>query len=275
MRYLTIIVLLITLVGLRIAHGGSLPATIQVLDTEEKWGGANPDDIKAVLDSVISALTMVIEPRLLGTIQIISSDQSPISIYAKGKNGEHQIQLNVKGTYWSQLIYQFSHELCHVLSNNELAPNNSTHQQWFEESLCESFSLMTLGKTAKYWEINPPYPHWQEYSANIKKYQQDLLNKPDRLLPDNKTLSQWYDEHKVQIEADPYIDNRALNNIVANQLYALFESEPNSWNSIKAINLGVDQTNISFDQFLNDWQNNSSIEQKRTVAKIRQTFLNH
>lgn len=253
----------------------AMPTTITTTESAEKWGGANPEDIKAVLDSVITALAPVIEPRQLGTIIVQSTDENPISIYEKGKNGEHYIQLNVKGNYWSQLIYQFSHELCHVLSNNELAPNNSTHQQWFEESLCEAFSIMTLGKTAELWKTNPPYPQWQGYSEKLSEYQQDLINKPERKLPEETKLPEWYLEHKAQMEQDPYADNRTLNNIVANQLYNIFQSEPNSWSSIKAINLGADQTDISLDQFLLDWQTNANLEQKRVVAKIRALFLNN
>ncbi len=126
------------------------------IKVESEWGNADIRDVKAVVDSATLAITPYIGNRTLDNIIIRNDPKGPVSLYQRGDNNEYIVLLDMKGRYWSQLAYQFSHETCHLLSNYDLVPNNVTRQQWFEESLCEAFSLFTLKKMAEQWQDHSP-----------------------------------------------------------------------------------------------------------------------
>ena len=129
------------------------PFQVQV---DTAWQAAEVKDVQAVLDSTVLAIAPYIGSRRLEPVLVKNDEKGPISLYERAASGEYVVLLDVNGRYWSQLAYQFSHETCHLLSNYDLAPNNVSKQQWFEESLCEAFSLFSLGKLADQWEVNPP-----------------------------------------------------------------------------------------------------------------------
>lgn len=62
----------------------------------------------------------------------------------------------VEPGYWSQFIYQFSHELTHyiIYSNNK---EKEKQIKWFEETICEAMSLFTLNKISENWMSTPLY----------------------------------------------------------------------------------------------------------------------
>ena len=50
-------------------------------------------------------------------------------------------------TFWSQTIYQLSHELCHYAMHQTKA-NKKISLSWFEEIICEAVSLYALKYSA-------------------------------------------------------------------------------------------------------------------------------
>lgn len=271
MRYLKI--LLLTCLFLFPLYAGAFapPAKIQL--ESKDWGDANPDDIKTVLDSVVEAISPYMEGRQFGNILVRNGTTGPISIYDRGPNGEYIIMLNVHGRYWAQLTYQFSHEMCHLMSNYDLAPRNISHQQWFEESLCEAFSLFTLEKMTEHWHDNPPYPQWKEYARKFLEYEQDNLKQEHRRLPKGMKLPTWYLEYQKALSADPYAQGRSLNELVANQLLPIFDANPETWGSINYLNLGDDTDDKSLDKYLTDWQKSVPPKWLRTVKEVKQKLL--
>lgn len=79
---------------------------------------------------------------------------------------------------WSQVIFQLSHEMCHfAILQKKSEPNRYFTVSWFEELVCEAFSLYCLKFSEEHWlecqlsKINP------SYSASIDKYLQNELCK--------------------------------------------------------------------------------------------------
>lgn len=265
------------LLALALFASGSLwafaPSAQLKLESTE-WGDADPADIKAVLDSTLTVLAPYTVGRNFGNILIKNSNTGPISIYEKGPNGEYIIMLNVHGRYWAQLAYQFSHELCHLMSNYDLAPNNRSGQQWFEESLCEAFSLFTLKKLAEHWQENPPYPHWREYAPKFMEYRDTNLKETHRTLPSGMTMPAWYQQYQSILSRDPYAKERDLNELAANQLLKIFEEKPENWSAINFLNLGEDSKDKSLYLYLTDWQDNNPDQWDDVILKIKKLLLN-
>lgn len=241
-------------------------------EVESEWGSANVRDVKAVIDSAALAIAPYIGNRTLENIIIRNDPKGPISLYQRGDDNEYIVLLDVKGRYWSQLAYQFSHEACHLLSNYDLAPDNITRQQWFEESLCEAFSLFTLKEMAKQWQDNPPYPNWGSYAPELQRYVNNIMREEHRSFIQRPAA--WYRLHRATLEADPYAENRRLNEKLASHLLQLFEENPQHWAAINYLNLSDENETTGLHKYLSDWYNKTPAAYQETVAKIQQLLNN-
>lgn len=246
------------------------PTHIKLEDTE--WGGAAPADVQAVLDSTLHAIAPLTH-RQFGTVVVGHSNDAPRAVYEKGKNGEYLVQITTKGNHWAQYVYQFSHEMCHLMSNYELAPNNISRQQWFDEALCEAFGLYSLEQVAKQWENNPPYPNWKDYAKHLREYSQTNQQEPHRKLPDGMKLPAWYQQYRDTLSADPTAKDRDLNEVVSNQILPIFSEKPERWAAIHYLNLGENGKGLTLDKYFNDWETNAPPDLREPVTKIRELLL--
>ena len=78
------------------------------------------------------------------------------------------IRLSVESaTYWSQVIYQLSHELCHYTLRQTSCGNESL--KWVEETLCEAMSMYILEYFYETWDdfvLSRDYPNYREHIKN-------------------------------------------------------------------------------------------------------------
>lgn len=241
------------------------------LKIESDWHGAEPQDVQAVLDSTTVAISPYIGGRTLDKVVVRNEEKGPISLYERSPNDEYIVLLDVKGRYWSQMAYQFSHEVCHLLTNYDLAPNNVSHQQWFEESLCEAFSLFTLKELSAQWASNPPYAHWKEYAPEIQKYVDGMMKQKHRSFAPK--LSSWYAEQKSILEENPYAKDRELNEKMASHLLQVFAKRPEYWAAINYLNLGDETDDKSFAKYIDDWYSHTPEPLRPPVAEIRELLL--
>ncbi|WP_020395631.1 hypothetical protein [Thiolinea disciformis] len=216
-----------------------------------KWRHVSQLDVKAVLDSAVTVAIPYVGARTMEPIQVRNHNKGPISLYERSPAQEYVVLLDIDGAYYAQMAYQFSHEYCHLRSNYDLAPHNITRQQWFEEALCEAFSLFNLEQMAKQWESHPPYPSWKAYAPELKKYVASLKKEQHRRLA--PSLKAWYEMYRNTLEENPYAQNRQLNEQMASHLLGLFEKYPQSWQAINYVNLGEITQHYTFSDYLNDW----------------------
>ncbi|MGB1255252.1 MAG: hypothetical protein ACPG51_05275 [Thiolinea sp.] len=241
------------------------------LKVESEWGNADPKDVKAVLDSANQVISAYVGSRSLGTVIVRNDPKGPISLYERGPANEYIVLLDVKGRYWAQLAYQFAHEMCHLLTNYDLAPNNVTRQQWFEESICEAFSLFVLERMAEQWAVEAPYPNWKSYARELKRYAESMLKQEHRTFaPD---LSNWYRENKQVLEDNPYAQNRRLNEKFASHILDLLNRQPGQWAALNYLNLGANTEDRSLSKYLNDWYQNAPAQYQQIVVEIQQLVL--
>ena len=70
---------------------------------------------------------------------MLVNNKSPIEIWIKADDN--------KG---SQIIYQLSHEMCHYAMRHDKTDKNYV-LKWFEETICEAFSLYSLNYFSEHW----------------------------------------------------------------------------------------------------------------------------
>jgi hypothetical protein len=222
------------------------------------WGNADVLDIKRVLDSVAAELLRYVEPPSNGiSIRVVPRAGSPKVLYERGAEGQYVIQLTARDGRWFQYVFQFAHELCHVLSNFDHKESIGGEKvdesnQWFEESLCETASLFTLRRLAVVWEQNPPTRNWSGYGNIFSAYGLRLMSEPHRHLPAGQSLRDWYLENKSSLSDNPYL--REKNELVAANLLPLFEAHPELWRSIPYLNPQKSSAAKPFAQYMADWQ---------------------
>jgi len=241
------------------------------------WGAVHPAQIQQLLTAV--ADTFVRHVGVPGDrplrIRVLPRTGSPRVLYERGAAGEYLIHLTAREQRWYQYAYQFSHEICHILSNfdhkdRDALEEVATDNQWFEESLCETASLFTLRRLSEAWAQQPPGRNWVGYAPIFAEYADHLLAQPHRHPVGMATLQRWFEANRPALQATPY--QRQQNEVVATQLLQLFERDPRHWRTIAYLNQDTASAAKSFEEYLSDWQNACPPPQRPLVNQTLALF---
>jgi hypothetical protein len=276
--------LIVASIAFSLAHAGE-PATVETkarlkskemglrLNIQEGgWGNAQRESIETVLYSVADELMSRLPKKLAVPIVVTHTNRNPIALYERGPAGEYQVYLHASGDKWHLYAYEFAHELCHILSNYEenIGVDITKYNQWFEEALCETASLYALKNLAKTWETSPPEPKWSEEARKVRRFVDHLLAEGHRQLPGHTPLGSWLKANQERLRNDPYLRNE--NEVVANLLLPLFQQNPQNWEALNYLNLGLDDARCSLGEYLRNWYQNAPVEHKRFVASVLALF---
>lgn len=238
------------------------------------WGNANVQDIKRVLDSAAGEFLRHAGPAPSDlVIRVVPRHGSPRVRYERGAQGQYVMQLTARDERWFQYVFQFSHELCHVLSNFDHKDSLDSEKvdesnQWFEEALCETASLFMLRRLAVVWETNPPTRNWSGYASTFSAYASRLMDEPHRQLPTGQPFADWYRQNQPSLSTNPYL--REKNELVAAHLLPLFEANPELWRSIAFLNVQKASAGKPFAQYLADWQ--AASPDKTLASQVLELF---
>lgn len=235
----------------------------------EGWGRVDKTEIEAVLYSAADELLSRFPGALPSPIVVTHAEGNPVTEFEKGPDGEYQVHLSAKDRRWSQFVYQFAHELCHIMSNYEAnvsTENPTKYNQWFEETLCETASLYTLKSMAVTWETAAPYPNWQEYAPAMRDYAEQFVHEGHRQLPPGTSLAAWLRVNEDKLRNNPYL--RDKNEVVANLLLPLFEKDPEEWAALHYLNLDPTDATDSLKQYLQHWYGNAPPEHKKFIRDV-------
>lgn len=235
----------------------------------EDWGRADKTEIEAVLYSAADELLSRLPGKLTTPIVVTHVEGSPVTEFKKGPEGEYLVHLSAKDRRWSQFVYQFAHELCHIMSNYEAnvsTENTTKYNQWFEETLCETASLYALKSMAVTWETAAPYPNWHNYAPAMRDYAEQFVREGHRQLPAGTSLAAWLRANESRLRSDPYL--RDKNEVVANLLLPLFEKDPENWAALHYLNLDHADATDSLKQYLQHWYGNAPQEHKRFIHDV-------
>ncbi|MDA8975002.1 hypothetical protein N9F50_00285 [Akkermansiaceae bacterium] len=243
--------LLILLLLPLIAHG-QLRIDHETFDPSEK-------EIREVLAATIAAFPETKLPPLFVT----NSSEGPLTLFDRSPRGEVIIKLDVQGRYWSQMIYQFAHELTHIRAGFRL---DGQENKWFEETLCETASLYTLRKLTLTWR---DHPHFGDYRHKLADYAQKIITTREKVTLES--LPAFYQKHKIALRKNP--KNRPINGAIAAALLPLFEIGPERWNSLTTLNKTTAKKDLTFPAYFLKWYEDSTQENRATILLLKNHFL--
>ena len=211
------------------------------------WGRASLASILSVVESAYRVLTQAFGLRPDAPVRVCRWRQDPLVVYDRRP---YQIFLNTGDTFWSQYVYQFSHELCHVLTGYERFREH--RHKWFEESLCELASLFVLHRLADDWKHQPPATVRKaaEFAPNLRAYALD--REQQHSVPLGMELPNWFAANIGEMEANRYDRERA--GIVAAALRPRFLQEPSLWNACRRLNSWDSNRDETFGDYLDSWR---------------------
>lgn len=236
------------------------------------WGNVSRTSIETVLYSVADELMSQLSKKPSVPIVVTHTDSNPIALYDRGPNGEYLVRLHASQENWHLYVYEFAHELCHILSNYEenVGEDADKYNQWFEETLCETASLFTLKKLAARWENSPPGPEWSNRADQLQRFYDLLIQEGHRQLPPHSPLAVWLDNNEESLRRNPYL--RQKNEVVANLLLPLFEQDPENWATLAYLNLDPADARSNLRDYLHHWYQNAPTAHKTFIADILSLF---
>ena len=234
------------------------------------WGLTSLSAISAVLLSAYGVLVRSFEAAPEADVHVSRWNRdNPFTVYDKRP---YQVLLSAGDTYWSQYVYQFSHELCRILTHFD---RYKTHRhKWFEESLCELASLHVLRSLARVWKEDPPSGifeasafarHHQSYAENVER---------KAPIPPQSDLPAWLNRNIGLLEDDR--TRRELNRVVAVSLSGSFRQNPALWRDCGWLNGWDVQKDSTFSEYLDSWSDclreHRTKQEPRAPDVVRQLF---
>lgn len=236
------------------------------------WGSVTNAQIEGVLYSVANEFLSRFPNKLAVPVVITHTEGNPIALYHRGPAGEYLVRLHANGNRWHLYVFEFAHELCHLMSNFDANIDGSPrrHNQWFEESLCEAASLYALESLASKWERNPAESGLPGQAAKLRSFFNLLISEEHRQLPPQVHPAGWLSANEGHLRSDPY--QREKNDLVAKLLLPLFRSNPNNWDAIGYLNLDPADPSASLAEYLRHWQQRVPPEHQTFVADVINLF---
>ena len=145
-----------------------------------EWGGSPPSSAALVLTrtrEVALSGVRLLSDRQPDQLRVDDHTSGPPFVWLHSDPPrEAWIVVDIGGRDWSQLAYQFGHELGHVLCNSwQLDAKGRVPCQWLEESRVEAFSIRGLGLLAESWEQDPPYAGTGDFGQAIRQYRAKVI----------------------------------------------------------------------------------------------------
>ena len=210
------------------------------------WGATSLRAIHAVLASAAEVLIAAFGRPPEAPILVAPWSMDPQVFYDQRP---YQVRLNARDRYWCQYVYQFSHELCHVMTNFD-AHQGHKHG-WFDESLCEAASLFALHRLADVWAEEPPdgIPDAAGFAPNHRTYARDMADRYPRI--DRADHRGWLSARLAALEANRY--ERELTGAVGVLLLDMFQADPGLWRDCAHLNLWNPAADSTFTDYLESW----------------------
>ena len=153
-----------------------------------------------------------------------------------------------------QVIYQFSHELCHLMIPRRV----SLRFQWLEESICELASLFVLRHICNNQSLFPGEIPFSGIPTYIKTTEEGFYDLG------NESVCEFIHRTLPVLESNPV--NRSYNGAIAKALNPVFFQSPNLW---KDIPLLCDISNApDFRKGMNLWLKLSDGESRLSLSKV-------
>jgi len=168
------------------SNAAAPPARVNLLsaplEVKGAWGESSPNDAAVVISRMREACLSGVRPlsdHQPDRLRVDDQASGPPHLWLHEENPTTAwIVVDIGTRAWSQLAYQFGHELGHVMCNSWMwKVETPPPSRWLEECLAEAFSIRGLGRLADAWEHNPPFTNDAKYSRSLRGYRRDLIEK--------------------------------------------------------------------------------------------------
>ncbi len=166
------------------------------------------------------------------------------------------IIVNIAGSDWCRMCYQFGHELGHVLSNSwDPKARPQTPCQWIEEALVEAFSIRGLGLLATSWEQEPPFSGNENFAKSIREYRQALVDRYMNLATEQRAgpdLAPWFATHREHVEAQGGLAGDGTAAVPV--FLTVLETNNDCVESLGALNRWPQRTGLPIEEYFSRWE---------------------
>lgn len=261
------------------------------------WSLDSIMDLESLLTQSSNVIVSTLRSPLNVEISVILEDEDPGVAPRDSTKGPFFMRLCPKTTCWCEIVYQFAHEFCHILSNFETVSRGNPNT-WFDEVLSELASayMMLKGKQQFNYEslmpnetfplisvgtegvlIKTPTDYWKEIvhrrrdDTEVRTYWEDKEGNIQ------VSLNQWLEDYEViplrnQVNKKGWwrgeMTWRNHFRYVAITLLPIFLENPNGWNAIRKL---PDSDGMLMD-YLQDWYTQVDDSEKEFVAQIAAKF---
>jgi hypothetical protein len=234
---------------------------------EGNWGDVETNEIHKVLSSTLSLFQPSCPTLQKHTIVVSSTADDPKVLYELRDGHTYHIQLTAKNRHWCQYVFQFAHELGHIMCNFR---KENHANLWFEESICELASLYALQRMGNKWDQISDGTNSKEYAQEFEKYRIHRIKESS--YPVNFQLAAWWNQNRSILSQNPHL--RKQNIWVALTLSDLFDQNPTiAWSTCFYLNNSLTHRKADFEQYLQNWKNACpETTQKEFVEKIISRF---
>jgi hypothetical protein len=189
------------------------------------------------------------------------------------------IVVDIQPRAWSQLTYQFGHELGHVFCNSWMwKVETPPPSRWLEESLVEAFSMRGIARLAERREFEPPFNGDAQYGRSLRAYRVYLEEKyqsAPELEPKPSPaggLAAWWRANKPLLESAGGLTPYAAAAILA--VLKELEADKSCVEDLGALNRWPERSTVPLEEYLGMWR--SSCEEigasGRLPARLQELF---
>ncbi len=249
------------------------------LDVQGTWGASSPNDAAAVISRMREACLSGV--RLLSDhqpdrLRVDDQASGPPHIWLHSDNPTTAwVVVDIGTRAWSQLSYQFGHELGHVMCNSWMwKVETPPPSRWLEESLAEAFSIRGLGRLADAWERNPPFPNDSRYGQALRNYRADLIAKYGKAGGSQplKDLADWLRSNRARLDATTGLGDYEGPAILA--VVNEMEAHQGCVEDLGAVNRWPQRSAVPLEEYLRLWRSscNEIGASGRLPASLQEIF---
>ena len=229
------------------------------LEVGDAWNGAASTDAAAVIsrmrEACLSGIRLVSD-RQPDRLRVDDQTSGPPHIWLHSDNPTAAwIVVDVGTRAWSQLAYQFGHELGHVMCNSWMwKVETPPPSRWLEECLAEAFAIRGLARLADGWERNPPFPNDSRYAQALRDYRRDLVEKyrkaggPEGV----KDMSAWLRDNRKLLDDTTGLGVYAGPAILT--IVTAMENDKGCVEDLGAVNRWPQRSGVALEDYLRLWR---------------------
>ncbi len=183
-------------------------------------------------------------------------ERGPMALYRRrGQTTDTVLLSNTPLEYRPQIMYQFAHEFCHVVSDYNRLRSTESKNEWFHEALCELASIFVMHGTGEH---------------RLKKYIDGYLDESIQVLDEIPDFGAWLlnKEPHLREPRDGGLD-RKTNAVVAYRLHPLFVQHPEIWGTLKSL----PKSDSVLVEYLEEWKQNVENQDRGLIDRIAETLL--